>query len=98
MSSHPSLATFVLGLFDLARLGLGADVERLAGRLGVEPALARRALAELDRRGFVDAERVRLTLLGLALASSLERERARGLVAPQALPAANERHAPGRAA
>ncbi len=75
MNSQPSLASLVVALFDLARLGLAADVERLAGRLGIEPSRIERALAELERRGLADARRARLTLAGLALASQLDMER-----------------------
>lgn len=75
MNSQPSLASLVLALFDLARLGLPTDVACLAGRLGIEEARVTRALAELDRRGLCDARRARLTLAGLALASQLEMER-----------------------
>ena len=75
MNSQPSLASLVLALFDLARLGLSADVACLAGRLGIEDARVTRALAELDRRGLCDARRVRLSLAGLALASQLDMER-----------------------
>ncbi|MFO0713018.1 MAG: hypothetical protein U0353_24400 [Sandaracinus sp.] len=75
MNSQPSLASLVVALFDLARLGLPADVERLAGRLGIEPSRVTGALAELERRGLADARRVRLSLAGLALASQLDMER-----------------------
>ena len=75
MNSQPSLASLVIALLDLARHGLSADVERLAGRLGIEPARVRRGLAELQRRGLCDADRVRLTLTGLAMAAQLDLER-----------------------
>jgi Mn-dependent DtxR family transcriptional regulator len=75
MNSQPSLASLVLALFDLARLGLAADVACLAGRLGIEEGRVERALAELDRRGLCDARRARLSLTGLALASQLDMER-----------------------
>jgi hypothetical protein len=88
MNSQPSLASLVLALFDLARLGFVADVGCLAGRLGIEAARVERALTELDRRGLCDARRARLTLAGLALASQLDMERSArdlfGLEAPSA--------------
>ena len=75
MNSQLTLASLLLALFDLVRLGLPVDADCVAGRLGIEPARVERALGELDRRGLVDAPRVRLTLSGLALASQLDMER-----------------------
>jgi len=75
MNSQLTLASLVLAVFDLVRLGLAADAERLAGRLGIETVRVERALAELERRGLADASRARLTLAGLALASQLDMER-----------------------
>jgi Mn-dependent DtxR family transcriptional regulator len=76
MNSTPlTLGSLVVALFDLARLGLPADVGRIAGRLGVESARIARGLALLAQQGLVDAERTRLTLAGLALAAQLDTER-----------------------
>ncbi len=75
MNSQLTLASLVLAVFDLVRLGLPADAERLAGRLGIETVRVERALVELERRGLADAGRARLSLAGLALASQLDMER-----------------------
>ncbi len=74
-SPTPSLASLVVTLFDLSRLGLPADVGRIAGRLGIEAARVQRGLEVLDERGLVDVRRTRLTLAGLALAAQLDLER-----------------------
>ncbi len=60
----------LLALFDLSRAGLPGSRERVAGRLDLSTPLVDGALARLARAGFV--HRSRLTLHGLALASSLE--------------------------
>lgn len=80
MNSPVSLASLVLALFDLVRLGLPADADRLAGRLGIAIDRVERGLSELGRRGLVDVARVRLTLTGLALASQLDMERSARLL------------------
>jgi hypothetical protein len=70
-------AAVLLALFDLARLGRLESktelvtVEIVAGRIGASSRDVRGALLELDRRELADAGRARLTLRGLALASSL---------------------------
>ncbi len=62
----------------LVRLYLDSQATRrptqssLAKALGLPPATLRVALAELAQAGWVDAERVRLTLQGLVLATSLQ--------------------------
>ncbi len=90
MDTQPTLASLVIALLDLARLGLPADLERLAGRLGIDVERTRKGLAHLDRHGLADARRVRLTLAGLAVAAQLDIERAaRGALVVSA-PCAND--------
>jgi DNA-binding MarR family transcriptional regulator len=94
MNSQLTLASLVLAVFDLVRLGLPADPDRLAGRLGIEISRVERALAELERRGLADAGRARLTLAGLALASQLDMERSArlfGLAPANDAPAVSQR-------
>ena len=76
MDTQPTLASLVIALLDLARLGLPADLDRLAGRLGIDVERTRAGLMQLDRHGLADARRVRLTLSGLAVAAQLDVERA----------------------
>ena len=57
-------------LLDLARADAPATVRRLAAELGRAPADVERDLVLLARRGLVDADRVRLTFLGLMHAAS----------------------------
>jgi DNA-binding IscR family transcriptional regulator len=64
----------LLSLFDLSRLGLPSTPERVAGRLDLSEAIVDAALARLATAGLVRS--CRLTLPGLALASSLEATRA----------------------
>jgi len=64
----------LLALFDLSRAGLPCTRERIAGRLGLAVAHVAAASSRLERAGFV--QRGRLSLTGLALASSLDRARA----------------------
>jgi Mn-dependent DtxR family transcriptional regulator len=76
MNSTPlTLGSLLIALFDLARLGLPADVGRVAGRLGVERARVASGLTLLDQNGLVDADRAQLTLAGLALAARLDADR-----------------------
>jgi predicted ArsR family transcriptional regulator len=65
-----TMVSVAVALFDLARANRPANVERVAGRLGITEAQARLALRGLEARGLADAMRARLTLLGLAVASS----------------------------
>lgn len=63
----------LLSLFDLAHdLGHSESVRvnRVAGRLGASAAAVRAALVHLEGRELVDADRVRLTLRGLAVAAA----------------------------
>ncbi|GAB4206965.1 MAG: hypothetical protein OHK0013_24090 [Sandaracinaceae bacterium] len=97
-STNVTLGSLVVALFDLARLGLPADVDRVAGRLGVENARVVRGLGLLAAQGLVDLERTRLTLAGLALAARLDAERQarRAHAAPSHVASAND--APAQAA
>lgn len=63
------LATLQL-LYKLAREDRPADLSLLAAELGQTCASLDRVLGELDRAGLADAERVRLTMAGLAFAAS----------------------------
>lgn len=63
----------LLSLFDLAHdLGHSQSVRvnRVAGRIGASPDAVRAALVHLEGKELVDAERVRLTLRGLAIATA----------------------------
>ncbi len=64
----------LLALFDLSRAGLPSTLERVAGRLDLSARLVDAALGRLSRAGLVRG--ARLTLHGLALASSLDGTRA----------------------
>ncbi len=48
----------------------------IAGRLGVSSEAVRAALAHLEGKGLVDADHVRLTLKGLAVAAAFRAHRA----------------------
>jgi len=96
MDNQPTLASLVIALLDLARLGLPADPERLAGRLGIDVERTQKGLAQLDRHGLADARRVRLTLAGLAVAAQLDVERASRSTLLVSEPSAND--APSSAA
>ncbi|MDQ3035742.1 MAG: hypothetical protein M3Y87_25285 [Myxococcota bacterium] len=64
-----TMVSVLVALFELARSNRPANVQRVAGRLGMTETDTRSALRALDQRGLVDAQRVRLSLPGLALAS-----------------------------
>ena len=53
------------------RRGRCADLATLAARVGVRRADARTVLTRLHQQGYVDVLRMRLTLAGLAIGSSL---------------------------
>lgn len=59
------------GLYELAQLDRPADAGLLARAVGVPALLVVRTLLVLDARGLVRADRLRLTLLGLACAARL---------------------------
>jgi DNA-binding IclR family transcriptional regulator len=70
-------------LLCLARADVPATARRLAAELGLPPAEVERDLALLARRGLVDADRVRLTFVGLmhaaggaSIAAPMERRQA----------------------
>jgi predicted transcriptional regulator len=76
-------STVLHTLLSLARADIPATVRRLAAELGRPAAEVERDLAQLARRGLVDAERVRLTFVGLmhaaggaSLAAPVEQRRA----------------------
>ena len=74
----------LLSLFDLANdLGHSESVRmsRLAGRLGAAPEAVRAALLHLEDRQLVDADRVRLTLRGLAVATAFRAGQSTGVQA-----------------
>ncbi len=55
-------------LYAFSKAGQSASVAKLAEELGLAPALVEEVLGRLDQAGWVDARRVRLTLVGLTLA------------------------------
>ncbi len=61
----------LVSLFIQSRDTLCPDVARLSRALGVPHSLVSSGLLLLEARGWVDAQRVRLTLAGLAVAGSL---------------------------
>lgn len=71
MNDMNTSLSVLLALFDLARLNRPAHVHCVAGRLGLGVEETRTILLALERRGLVDATRVRLTLSGLAAAVSI---------------------------
>ncbi|AKF11780.1 hypothetical protein [Sandaracinus amylolyticus] len=65
-----TMVSVLVVLFELARANRPANVERIARRLDLGVEETRAALRGLEVRGLADAVRCRLTLVGLALASS----------------------------
>lgn len=61
----------LVALVRLARNNRHATAIRVATALGAHPDDVRAALQTLDAKGLVDAERVRVTLNGLALSMAL---------------------------
>ena len=61
----------LFALFHLGRRNLPASVAAACRLTALRPKAVQDALLRLDRAGLVDAERVRLTLPGLAVATSL---------------------------
>ena len=74
MSHRECSFAVLLALFDLSRAGLPSSRDRVAGRLDLSVSDVRDALDRLGRVGLVRG--ARLTLTGLALASSLDATRA----------------------
>jgi DNA-binding MarR family transcriptional regulator len=70
MPTKPLLLDVLASLFQLARMGRPAHAGAIARRLGTTPSVAARALVRLEQLGLCDASRGRLTLRGLAVASS----------------------------
>ena len=62
-------------LYTLAADDRAADLGIVADMLGLSCVETDRLLMELERAGLVDAERVRLTLVGLALAVNISDSR-----------------------
>lgn len=67
----------LFALLDLAKSDRAATVIRLVDATGLERAIVERSLLALDRAGYADASRVRLTMPGLAAAAMLGAPRAR---------------------
>ena len=67
----------LLALWQLARANRRADLGLLAGRLGWGVGRVVRVLGHLDTKGLVDREACRLSLSGLAIATSLATASAR---------------------
>jgi hypothetical protein len=74
--NQPIHASVLRLLYALGRDDRRADLGLVAGELRLSCVRADRVLEELDRAGLIDAERVRLTLAGLAVAVSLPAQRA----------------------
>ncbi len=58
-------------LFNLSSAGQAPCFVQLCEQVGASPLLVSEALDQLEARGLVDAERVRLTMRGLSFAVSL---------------------------
>lgn len=67
----------LFALLDLARSDRAATVLRLVDATGLARDVVDATLADLDRAGYADASRVRLTMHGLAAAALLGAPRAR---------------------
>jgi predicted transcriptional regulator len=68
---NPNHHAVLSALLDLARADRHATVLRVALHAGLDRATTELSLAALDRAGLVDAERVRLTMHGLAATALL---------------------------
>jgi len=68
----------LLALFRLSRDTGHIDAASLGQATGQTPTLAARSLVALERAGWVDASRARLTMLGLARAAQLSARSAEG--------------------
>jgi hypothetical protein len=82
MTHREQSLSLLVALLDLARAGLPLETGRLAGRIGLSMADTEAALGRLESVGLV-VRGPRLTMTGLALATSLaeDRERRRFAVA-----------------
>jgi DNA-binding IclR family transcriptional regulator len=75
MTNHLQIEALQI-LLRLASHGRAANLRRVAAELGLSCVRTDRLLARLDCAGLVDAERVRLTMVGLALAVAADFEKA----------------------
>ena len=75
--------TLVLDVLDVlyTRAHVPSDASSLALYLGVSPTRVAEALLHLEKRGMVDAIKVRLTLRGLTAAASLNAAQRSAIVA-----------------
>lgn len=71
MTNRERSFAVLLALFDLSRAGLSCCQDRIAGRLAMPTDAVEASLERLRGAGLVSGSR--LTLTGLALASSLDR-------------------------
>lgn len=83
-SAHNANNAVLYTLLDLAKNDCHATVLRVAEAAGLERAEVVTALAALDKVGLVDRERVRLTMMGLVVASGLKAPKARREIAKKA--------------
>jgi hypothetical protein len=74
---NPTHRQLLRALYALAADDRHADLSLVASAIGASCVETDRQLAVLERAGLVDADRVRLTLVGLALAVSLSEPAAR---------------------
>jgi Mn-dependent DtxR family transcriptional regulator len=70
MTREQALAV-LFAVYDLAAADMPADAGRLAERVGLSKVAVADVLIHLERRGLVDAGKVRLTIRGLAIAHAL---------------------------
>jgi DNA-binding Lrp family transcriptional regulator len=71
LADHSPEARTLRALFELGRLDCSATASALAAALGLRATEVARALIALEQRGLVRADHVRLTLLGLGVATRL---------------------------
>jgi hypothetical protein len=79
MNDTAQLAVLV-ALFDLAKTDRAATVLRLVDATGLTRDEVTASLAKLDRAGYADAERVRLSMPGLAAAAMISARPPRALL------------------
>ncbi len=77
MNHREQSLSLLVALLDLVRAGLPTDVVRLAGRVGLTTLEAEASLGRLASVGLVAPGSPRLTMTGLALATSLAEARER---------------------
>ncbi len=77
-SAHNANNSVLYTLLDLAKNDCHATVLRVAEAAGLERAEVLTALAALDKVGLVDKDTVRLTMMGLVVASNLRAPAASG--------------------